>query len=139
MPFDPHERARFLIDESRIAGISPEDTAWLRAHLAECPTCARQEAAIARMLAAMDQLSFACGAGSQPAAPAPGRRLRRLSWPLAVAATLLLAAVPVYKSARDARQSDADALLLERVEAGISRDVPMAMEPLLNPDRGESQ
>jgi hypothetical protein len=62
-----------------------------------------------------------------------------MRWPLAAAAAILLVGIPLYKAARDARQAEADALLLERVEAGVSRVVPAAMEPLLQPQLGDSQ
>jgi hypothetical protein len=129
MPFDPHERARFLIDESRVAGISKEDTQWLREHLAECAECVRQEETTARMLQAMSELSF--GGVRPPIVPAA--RLRSPWWPVAAAAALLIAAIPIYR-ARIVQEQQADVLLLERVEAGISRDVPQALEPLLHPE-----
>ena len=47
--------------------------------------------------------------------------------------------IDIYKSARDAQQERADALLLERVETGVSRAVPEAMEPLMHPQLGESR
>jgi hypothetical protein len=137
MSFDPHERAQFLIDESRIAGISPEDTAWLRSHLAECPACARHEEETTRILAAMSELSFGrtvdhfVPSGQRPKAAA-------WRWLLAAAAAVLLAAIPLYK-AREARQEQADALLLERVSTHVSRTVPQALEPLMNPEPGGQQ
>jgi hypothetical protein len=137
MPFESHKRARFLIDESRIAGIPADDAAWLRTHLTDCAACAQHEAATTQMLGGMNELTFVALA-SGPARPVSiTRRPAAWRWPLAVAATLLLAAVPLYKSARDARQSEADALLLERVSDQVSRTVPQALEPLMQ--SGEPQ
>jgi hypothetical protein len=130
MSFDAHERARFLIDESRIAGIPAEDSGWLRTHLTGCEECARQEAITARMLGAMDQLDFA----------PPRSRRTAWRWPLAAAAAaILLAAIPIYKSARDSRQAEADEQLLNRVGEHVSRAVPQALEPLVNPTTGDPQ
>jgi hypothetical protein len=55
-------------------------------------------------------------------------------WILATAALALLVATPVYWIARQQRaaeQSTTDELLLERVNAGLSRTVPPSMEPLM--------
>jgi hypothetical protein len=134
MGFDAHERARFLIDESRVAGISAEETAWLRGHVGECADCARHEESTARMLGALGEFSF--GRTEVKAKP-PERRLQpRLAAPLwiAVAAgVMLIAAVPVYRSVR----AEADARLLERVEDHVSRTVPQALEPLMNTGDGQ--
>ena len=55
-------------------------------------------------------------------------------WVLATAALALMVVAPVYWNARQQRaaeQSKTDELLLERVNAGLSRTVPPAMEPLM--------
>jgi hypothetical protein len=56
-------------------------------------------------------------------------------WALVAAALLVLAAVPVYRNVQDRqRQAEiarADALLLEQVDAEVSRAVPRPMEPLV--------
>ena len=64
---------------------------------------------------------------------------QRLSrWVLASAALSLMVAGPVWWNARQQRaiqanedQAKADELLLERVNAGLSRSVPASMEPLM--------
>jgi len=56
-------------------------------------------------------------------------------WCLAAAALVLMAAVPIQKSRldreREAELDRADALLMERVDAAVSRAVPRPMEPLM--------
>ncbi len=63
-----------------------------------------------------------------------GSSIQPMRWALAAAALLVLAAVPVYRSVQDRqRQAEiarADALLLEQVDAEVSRAVPRPMEPL---------
>lgn len=58
----------------------------------------------------------------------------RLRWVAAAAMVLVLAAVGSYPTARQQRraaeQARADALVLERVNAGLARPVPRAMAPL---------
>jgi hypothetical protein len=58
-----------------------------------------------------------------------------MRWALVAAALLVLAAVPIYRNAQDRqRQAEiarADALLLEQVDAEVSRAVPRPMEPLV--------
>ena len=151
MPSDLHERARFLIDESRVAGISPEDAAWLRAHTAECPECERYEEVGDRILRGLASFSFEFGPPelARPAArgltaaagPIPTVRPRRPSWrwALVAAALVVLAAVPVYRNLAAARQEREDALLLEGVDRRVSRTVPAAMEPLVQPRMGEAR
>jgi hypothetical protein len=136
MGFDAHERARFLIDESRVAGISAEKTAWLRGHVAECAECARHEENTARMLGALGEFSFGRAETKAWGKP-PERRLQpRLAaplWIVAAAGVMLIAAVPVYRSMRER----ADARLLERVGDHVSRTVPQALEPLMNTGDGQ--
>jgi hypothetical protein len=64
----------------------------------------------------------------------------RLRWAAAAAVILLtLGAVPVYQDAvyknaqkeREAAQEQADILLLEQINAGLSRSEPPAMAPLM--------
>jgi hypothetical protein len=60
----------------------------------------------------------------------------RLRWAAAAAVVLVLGVIPVYRNTqqrqREAEQAKADALLLEQVNAGLSRSVPRAMAPLLD-------
>jgi len=57
-----------------------------------------------------------------------------LRWALVAAALLLLSAIPIYRNVQDrqrqAERARADALLLEQVDAEVSRAVPRPMEPL---------
>lgn len=61
---------------------------------------------------------------------------RSLRWAVVAVVALILGAIPVsYERTREqqraAEQERQDALLLEKVNAGISRTVPRSMEPLL--------
>ena len=63
-----------------------------------------------------------------------GIGLLRLRWALASAVLIILLVIPVYKNKRDekrARQAMEDALLLEQVNASLTREVPVSMEPLM--------
>jgi hypothetical protein len=115
-----------------VSGISSEETVWLRGHLVECGECARREENTGRMLRAMGELQFEGGGRRAPLAWTGHKR--RWPVPLAVAAAvLLMAAVPSYRSAREAE----DAALLERVGTHVSRSVPQALEPLMHPEAGD--
>jgi putative copper export protein len=64
-------------------------------------------------------------------------RLTKATWAAAVAVVLALGAIPAYQNAqrlklqqREAEQEKADTLLMEQVNAGLSRSVPRAMTPL---------
>jgi hypothetical protein len=133
MQSDAHARARFLIDEVRVGGISPEDARWLRGHVAECGPCAAFEETTARIVRGLEEFSFDVPVKQSGRQPAAGRGSAPLWWALAAAALVMLAAVPVYQNVRTARQERADALLLEGVESRVSRSVPRAMEPLAQP------
>ena len=59
----------------------------------------------------------------------------RLRWALASAVLIILLVIPVLENKREekrARQAMEDALLLEQVNASLSREVPASMEPLMN-------
>jgi hypothetical protein len=69
-----------------------------------------------------------------------GLRWTDVAWAAAATVALMLAAIPAYQSVqrqREIEQDKADALLLEQVNAGLSRSVPRAMEPLM--DRAPSE
>ena len=50
MQADPHQRARFLIDEALIAGIARDDERWLHSHTEECAECANYAEITSRIL-----------------------------------------------------------------------------------------
>jgi hypothetical protein len=58
MPIENHEKARFLLDRSRVEGISPEDRHWLDAHVAQCAECGRHADLSARAVQALDWFAF---------------------------------------------------------------------------------
>jgi hypothetical protein len=63
-----------------------------------------------------------------------------LRWIVAAVALLALGAIPYERTReqqRAAEQAREDTLLLEKINAGISRTVPRSMEPLLG--RGETR
>jgi hypothetical protein len=60
-------------------------------------------------------------------------RVPRFAWGLALAALFLLVALPLYRNSNDSHRSPGpeDALLLEEVNAQLSRTVPVSMEPYI--------
>jgi hypothetical protein len=85
------------------------------------------------MLGAMTELSFS-RTDDRFVASVQRPKAAAFRWPLAAAAAVLLAAVPLVKHSRDASRDQADTLLLERVGDHVSRTVPQALEPLMDPD-----
>jgi hypothetical protein len=70
------------------------------------------------------------------------QQARPLRWVVTAAVVLILGAIPVsYERTREqqraAEQAREDAVLLEKVNAGLSRTVPRSLEPLLG--RRETQ
>jgi hypothetical protein len=66
---------------------------------------------------------------------AAGFGFLRLRWALASVVLIILFVIPVLKNKREeqrTRQAMEDALLLEQVNASLSREVPASMEPLMN-------
>ncbi len=113
-----------------------ERTPQQEQHVRECSEC---EAELARLEAslALFRGSVRHWSGLQVRVPrslAPGPLPHPMRWALVAAALLVLAAVPIYRNAqerqRQAEIARADALLLEQVDAEVSRAVPRPMEPL---------
>ena len=114
-----------------------ERTPQQEQHVRECPECgaelARMEAALALFRGSVRHWSE--GQVRVPRPLAPGPRPLPMRWALVTATLLLLAAIPVYRNVQDrqrqAEAARADALLLEQVDAEVSRAVPRPMEPLV--------
>jgi hypothetical protein len=113
-------------------------------HARQCPECAAQVANLGSAIALFRDSARDCGEMyGYPKFGLPARTQsvragfmgRPSRWASVVAALLLLAAIPIYTNSRDRRRAAemarADALLLEQVDAGISRAVPAPMEPLV--------
>jgi hypothetical protein len=144
MAFDPHQRARFLIDGARIAGIAPEDVLWLRSHVAGCVECALYEQEINGIVRGLKAFAFdADPAMSERIQIAVAARLRRPLavrwWPAAAVVFLVVAGAPIYEGFRNDRREKADSFLMESVENRVGRVVPTAMEPLIQSQPEESR
>ena len=114
-------------------------------HVRQCPECgaelARMEAALGLFRSSVRHWSEGQSRAEPPAIgnilPARGAAWAQpMRWALVAAALLVLAAVPVYRNVQERRRQAeiamADALLLEQVDAEVSRAVPRPMEPLVN-------
>ena len=131
---------------------SPEVSQWMigertpqqEQHVRQCPECgaelARMEAALGLFRGSVRHWSDRQVRVPRPLTPTRGSRgypagPRPLRWALVAAALLVLAAVPIYRNVQDrqrqAERARADALLLEQVDAEVSRAVPRPMEPLV--------
>jgi hypothetical protein len=100
-------------------------------HLRECLACRAELEQFQNALA-----GFRSSLERSPVPAVSYSRVRQTlpRWILATAALLLVTGAPVYWSTRQQRlaeQAKADELLLERVDAGLSRSVPASMEPLM--------
>jgi predicted anti-sigma-YlaC factor YlaD len=100
-------------------------------HFRECPACKAELHQLQSALA-----GFRSSLEQSPIPPVSYLPVRRTlpRWILATAALALLVATPVYwnvRQQRAAEQTKADEVLLERVNAGLSRSVPASMEPLM--------
>ena len=120
-----------LSSEELYQWLSGEGGNEVEEHFRECPACQADLHQFRRALAGFRNSLEQC-----PVPPAHLRPVRQTipRWLLAAAAVLLLAAAPIYWTARQQRaaeQSRTDELLLERVNTGLSRNVPASMEPLM--------
>jgi len=112
-------------------------------HFRECPACEAELHQFQKALA-----GFRSSLEQSPVPPVSYLPVRGTlpRWILATAAVLLLIATPMYWNARQQRaphtaedQAKADELLLERIDAGLSRSVPTSMEPLMQLISKENQ
>jgi hypothetical protein len=121
-----------------------ERTPQREQHVRECSECgaelARMEAALGLFRGSVRHWSSGQSRAEPPAIGSmlPARRgtwAQPMRWALVAATLLVLAAVPIYRNAQDRqRQAEiarADALLLEQVDAEVSRAIPRPMEPLV--------
>jgi hypothetical protein len=121
-----------------------ERTPQQEQHVRQCSECgaelARMEAALGLFRGSVRHWSSGQSRAEPPAigSISPARRgpsIQPMRWALAAVTLLVLAAVPIYRNAQDRqRQAEiakADALLLEQVDAEVSRAVPRPMEPLV--------
>ena len=109
-------------------------------HVRECPECgaelARLESSLSIFRDSVRQWSDRRSRVPDPGAWKAERGQPKL-WALVAAMLLMLAVVPIYRDAdskdkqRKAELARADAVLLEQVDAQVSRAVPAPMEPLV--------
>jgi len=108
-------------------------------HLHECAACRGELTRLQGALSEFRDSLRSWSAGQDGAAPRPvwltegPRGVHRLRWALVAVVMVLLAAIPIYRSRERQRQADTsleDAVLLEQIDAGVSRSVPATMEPL---------
>jgi hypothetical protein len=130
---------------------SPEVSQWMigertpqqEQHVRQCSECgaelARMEAALGLFRGSVRHWSGGQSRSEPPAmgsilAARRGPRIQPMRWVLVAAALLVLAAVPIYRNAQEKQRraeiARADSLLLEQVDAEVSRAVPRPMEPL---------
>jgi len=110
--------------------IMGEHTRLEEQHVRECSQCGAE---VARMQSALAEFGDAVRGMERAAKPLVAvHRARPLRWGWAVAALLLLAAVPIYREdqQRKAERARADVALLEQVDVQVSRAIAAPMEPL---------
>lgn len=148
MPCDCRQRARLLIDQQMLAGIKPRDDRWLQSHISRCAECGGYARLSARVLSGLNSFSFETDPAMTvrvqnavfiyaQSAVSGQRQFRTAGWRLTqiVALAVILLAISICLNVgstwHEADTEKTDAILLERVSAGVSRPVPLAMEPLL--------
>jgi predicted anti-sigma-YlaC factor YlaD len=120
-----------LSSEEMYQWLSGEHAADVEEHFRECPAC-RSE--LLQFRSALTGFRTSLENSPVPAVSRKQSSQRLSRWVLASAALSLMVAAPMYWNARQQRaaeQAKADELLLERVNAGLSRSVPASMEPLM--------
>jgi hypothetical protein len=108
-------------------------------HLHECAECRGELVRLQGVLSEFRDSLRNWSAGQGGSAPRPvwltesPRAAHRLRWAMVAVVMVLLAAIPIYRSRERQRPADTsleDAVLLEQIDAGVSRSVPAPMEPL---------
>jgi hypothetical protein len=121
-----------------------EATVEERQHAAECTQCALELRRLKETFLGFGH-SVRAWAAESGEALVPDQRLLRnshpgtifspLRWALVSVLSILLIALPLYRSVRDERRRAKeleDTLLLEQVNKQLSRDVSSPMEPIMN-------
>jgi hypothetical protein len=119
--------------------LSGEHREEVEEHFRDCPAC---KAEIHQFQNALTGFRSSLQQSPVPAINYSRVRQALPRWILATAALALLVATPMYWNARQQRaaeQARADELLLERVNASLSRSVPASMEPLMQLISKENQ
>jgi len=116
-------------------------TPHVEQHVRDCPQC---QAEVVRLDETLAHFRGSVRSLTVPPAKWEPARPQPLRWVLAVAALLILAAVPIYRNLADRQQARADTILLEQVDAALSRTVPAPMETLAKlvswePEKGENK
>ena len=119
------------------AWMAGERTPEEERHMGECPECRAQVAGLENAVA---WFRGSVREWSETGGTRQLRVRRQPRWALIAATLVILAGVPIYRNVELQREADrarADALLMEQVDAGLSRPVPAPMEPLLSLVPGE--
>jgi hypothetical protein len=58
MQYEPHARARFLLNQAMMEGISLDEQRWLDSHTEECAECGRYRELSMRAIRALDSFAF---------------------------------------------------------------------------------
>ena len=128
-----------LSSEEMVQWLSGERVEEVEEHFRDCPACKVEMQEFQNALA-----GFRISLEQLPVPPVSRRNMRQMlpRWILATAALSLVVATPVYWNARQQRaaeQARADELLLQRIDASLSRSVPASMEPLMQLISKENQ
>jgi hypothetical protein len=126
------------ISKALIGDVTPEQ----QQHVRECTECGASLQRLRETFSVFRESVHEWAGSKQGAVPgsidlretAASVMMPRLRWALAGVVLIILLVIPVYKNAREqrrAREAMEDALLLEQVNASLSRNVPAPMEPLL--------
>jgi len=127
-----------LSDDQIIRHLAGENRTKDIQHLAECAVCTAE---LERIREALSNFRGSVRSWTDLHAefiftpPQPSRLRRALSWSMASAALLAMAAaIPLYRNAERQRETrtEEDNLLLEQVNAQLSRPFPESVEQLVN-------
>ena len=105
-------------------------------HVLECAECSAEAARVRETLSLFRASLERWAESDSRLAWSPSARFRRrpLRWVLAAAVMVVVIVMPIHKNAVERQRlvEAEDALLLEQVNAHVSRIVPAPMEPLMN-------